>query len=493
MERRGISRREFTRRCLTAVGGAAAVVATGPGCRSLPRSRPGPDALRRDLAGLGGRLHLDDASRLDAAEDFGHLVHQRPLAVVRPASADDVVAVVRYAHRHGLTVAMNGNRHSVFGQAQARDGVVIHARGLDRIHGIDQDSADVDAGVTWGELAAATLARGLAPPVMAEFQDLSIGGTLSVGGVGPASHRFGAQVDHVLELEVVMGTGERVRCSPDLRPELFDAMRAGFGQCGLIVRARVRLTRAPTHVVVRELDYGDMDAYLAAASRVLNSDRFDHQLGHVIFGEGGRTIFRLKLGRFQSGPAEEGRAEMPAGLEFERASAPIVRTYWDELNQRTSVTRPSPRWHHPHATLYLFVPSSEIGRVLSEVLADPAAHEGARTPTLFGVFPWRAKPFGAPLFQVPRRGDTFFAFYLFRTADDVTSGRAMAASNRILYDRARTLGAKIYPVSAVALTRADWKEHLGPAVWPRFAAAKRQFDPNGILTPGPAIFGEGGR
>lgn len=464
-------------------------MAGGPACRSLPRS--GADGLRRDLAGLGGTLRFDDASRQDASDDFGHIVHRQPLAVLRPGSPDDVVAVLRYANRHRLRVAMNGNRHSVFGQAQARDGVVIEAGGLRRIHGIGEDYADVDAGVTWGELAEATLARGRTPPVMAEFQDLSIGGTLSVGGVGPASHRFGAQVDHVLELQVVTGTGERITCSPGLRPELFDAVRAGFGQCGLIVRARVRLVRAPTHVVVQELDYGDAGAYLADASRVLDDDRYDHQLGHVIFEAGGRPVFRLKVGRFHSGLGAPSLADATAGLDFEKASEPVLRTYWDDLNQRTSVTRPAPRWHHPHATLYLFVPAKEIGRHLSQVLADPPAYEGARNPTLFGVFPWRAKHFACPLFQVPRGGDTFFAFYLFRTADDVASVTAMVASNRILYDRARAVGAKVYPVSALPLTSADWEEHFGPVVWRRFAAAKRAFDPNGILTPGPAIFGSG--
>ena len=164
-----------------------------------------------------------------------------------------------------------------------------------------------------------------------------------------------------------------------------------------------------------------------------------------------------------------------------------MRTYWDELNQRTSVTRPGPRWQHPHATLYLFVPAQEIGRHLAQVLADPAHHAGARSPTLFGVFPWRARHFTCPLFQVPRAADTFFAFYLFRTADDVASVTAMVASNRVLYDRARAVGAKIYPVSALPFTGDDWKEHFGPVAWRRFAAAKRDFDPNGILTPGPAI------
>jgi FAD/FMN-containing dehydrogenase len=487
----GVSRREFARRSVTAAGGVAAAIAGAPACRSRPRIGSSVDGVRRDLAGLSGRLHFDEASREDAAEDFGHIVHRRPLAVLRPASTDDVVSLVRYANRHGLRVAMNGNRHSVYGQAQARDGVVIEAGDLNRIHAIGDDYADVDAGVTWGELAKATLARGLTPPVMTEFQDLSIGGTLSVGGVGPASHRFGAQVDHVLEFQVVTGTGERVTCSPDLRPELFDAVRAGFGQCGLIVRARVRLVHAPSHVLVQELDYRDMDAYLADASRVLQGGRFDHQLGHVIFEADGRPVFRLKVGRFSSGASVPTLADATAGLNFARASAPAVRTYWDELNRRTSVTRPAPRWHHPHATFYLFVPEKEIGRQLSLVLASPPDSEGARSPASFGVLPWQARNFTCPLFQVPRAADTFFALYLFRTAGDVASVTAMVGSNRVLYDRARAAGAKIYPVSAMPFTTADWKEHLGPVVWRRFAAAKHEFDPNGILTPGPAIFGSG--
>ena len=165
-----LSRREFARQCVTAVGGVAGAIAGGPACRSLPPSGSRADGLRRDLAGLGGRLRLDDASRQDAAEDFGHIVHRRPLAVLRPDSADDVVAVVRYANRQRVSVAMNGNSHSVYGQAQARDGIVIQAGGLKRIHAMGGDYADVDAGVTWGELLEATLARGMTPRSWPSFR-----------------------------------------------------------------------------------------------------------------------------------------------------------------------------------------------------------------------------------------------------------------------------------------------------------------------------------
>jgi FAD/FMN-containing dehydrogenase len=37
------------------------------------------------------------------------------------------------------------------------------------------------------------------------------------------------------------------------------------------------------------------------------------------------------------------------------------------------------------------------------------------------------------------------------------------------------------------MRRDDWEAHFHP-VWDRFLAAKRSFDPDGILAPGHAIF-----
>ena len=75
------------------------------------------------------------------------------------------------------------------------------------------DTVTVEAGARWSSLLNATLSNQLTPPVLTDYLELSVAGTLSVGGVGGASPHYGAQVDNVLELEVVTGTGERVVCS----------------------------------------------------------------------------------------------------------------------------------------------------------------------------------------------------------------------------------------------------------------------------------------
>jgi len=52
-----------------------------------------------------------------------------------------------------------------------------------------------------------------------------------------------------------------------------------------------------------------------------------------------------------------------------------------------------------------------------------------------------------------------------------------------------TAGGRIYPPFAPVLSRDDWRRHYGTQTWRRFAAAKRRFDPNNVLTPGAGLFG----
>lgn len=42
---------------------------------------------------------------------------------------------------------------------------------------------------------------------------LTAGGTLSVGGFGNTTYRYGAQVDNVEEIDVFAGNGDIVTCS----------------------------------------------------------------------------------------------------------------------------------------------------------------------------------------------------------------------------------------------------------------------------------------
>src|SRR2546423_1829608 len=81
------------------------------------------------------------------------------------------------------------------------------------------------AGLSWRSLVEQLAPQALSPPVLTNNLDVTIGGTLSTAGLGVASWRRGTQADNCLELEVVTGDGEIVRCSEGQNRELFDSVR----------------------------------------------------------------------------------------------------------------------------------------------------------------------------------------------------------------------------------------------------------------------------
>ena len=147
-------------------------------------SRSGAGAPFANLPQLDGELSFDPALRAEYANDYGRIVHEQPLAVLRPGSVRDIASIVTFARRFGLKIAARGQGHQPFGQAQVSGGIVIDMRSLQQVHTFTADSVEVDAGTSWRALLQATLSYGLAPPVLTKFLGLTVGGTLSIGGVG---------------------------------------------------------------------------------------------------------------------------------------------------------------------------------------------------------------------------------------------------------------------------------------------------------------------
>src|SRR5690606_5402162 len=97
-------------------------------------------------------------------------------------------------------------------------------------------------GVLWMDLIKKAFGEGLTPPAITGYTQLGVAGTLSIGGLGAmTSNTVVSQADQVQRLQVVTGAGDLVDCSPTENADLFNAMCAGQGQCGVIVRATVNM------------------------------------------------------------------------------------------------------------------------------------------------------------------------------------------------------------------------------------------------------------
>jgi cytokinin dehydrogenase len=439
---------------------------------------------------LHGEVRFDQRARAAAAEDFGHLVHQAPEGVLLPGSDEGVAATVRWAAERGCRFAAQGSRHSVFGRAQAGDGIVADLRRLRAVHDVQDDRVVVDAGATWREVLAATLPRGLAPPVLPDYLDLSVGGTLVVGGVGSRTWRSGMVADNVLELRVVTGRGRRIGCSTARNPRLFDAVRAGLGQVAVITGATLPLVPSPRMVRRFLLFYPDLATMLADQRLLAREPRFEVVQGAVLAAPAGGWTFRLEVVKELAGsPPDDG--ELLAGLADDRPMAqPGTLPYLDYLDRLAALEqalRANGQWWFPHPWLTTFVGDAAVEPVVTGELAelDPAdlgpLGQVALSPVL------RASV-GSPLLRLPP-DPLCYAFNLIRLppTDDPVAARRLVAANRVVYERVRDAGGTLYPVSAFPMSPADWRGHFG-AAFGLLSEAKDEHDPGRVLTPGYEVF-----
>ena len=440
-----------------------------------------------DVPPLDGELLTDETSLQNAADDFGHIVHRFPVAVLRAGSVDDIVAMVRYCNTHLIPVAARGQGHSTFGQPQVENGLVIDMGTLSAVHHVGSDRAVVDAGAVWSAVLTAALDEGKAPPVLTDYLELSVGGTLTVGGIGGTTFRRGFQVDNVYSLDVVTGEGRLVTCSPRRNRDLFEAVLAGLGQCALIVRATVGLISATEQARTYQLSYSDLAMFTADQRRLIDERRFDFVQGQVLPDAAGGWSFLLEAAKYFSPPNLPNDDRQLAGLRYEAVTILPDQSYFDFQNRLAPVVAELIRlgvWFLPHPWINLFVPGSVVNEYVSDVLVDftPGDING---PVL--LYPFWPHLSSRPMLQLPGERVAFILALLRTAPPDPAVIEAMLESNRTLYEEARDIGGKQYPIGAIPFTRSDWREHFGDQ-WRRLVAAKRRYDPNGILTPGQGIF-----
>jgi cytokinin dehydrogenase len=369
-------------------------------------------------------IHTDEESLAWAAEDFGHYTHLRPQGVLRPASAADIQAALA----EGLVLRPRGEGHSTAGQAQISDGVVVDMRGLRTVHPVTADHIDVDAGARWSSVLAATLPVGLTPPVLTDYLELSVGGTLSAGGIGGAAHQHGLQVDNVLELQVLTPDGETRVCAAG--DSLFDLVRGGGGAHGVILRAKLRLVPAPTHARRYSLRYPDLSSFLADHRMLVADRRFHYLEGQAKPG----WAYEIEAVRYHSSPPPDDAALL-AGLAYTHIEAV------DFLNRVAAgerFLRSIGDWDRPHPWIELLLPDTATDEFLTALTTE---HFTENDVVL--IYPFDTGLTTAPRPAVPA-SPVAFLVALLRTAADEADLTRLLASNEELRGRALEAGGTIY-------------------------------------------------
>lgn len=158
-------------------------------------------------------------------------------------------------------VIARGMGRSYGDPAQNAGGLVIDMQPLNKIHSIDPDSAivDVDGGVTLDQLMKAALPYGLWVPVLPGTRQVTIGGAIGPDIHGKNHHSAGSFGDHVVSMELLVADGRILHLEPegtaeDPQGDLFWATVGGMGLTGIIVRARIRMTKTETAYFIADTD-----------------------------------------------------------------------------------------------------------------------------------------------------------------------------------------------------------------------------------------------
>ncbi|MEZ5234527.1 MAG: FAD-binding oxidoreductase [Acidimicrobiales bacterium] len=236
------------------------------------------------------------------------MIDRRPVAVLGCRSAADVVAGVAWARREGLELAVKSGGHSVAGNGVCDGGVVLDVSGMKAVD-VDPQAgvARVEAGVTLGELDAATATHRMATPT-GVVSVTGLAGLALGGGLGWLHGRYGLACDNLLAAEVVTAAGELVTATTTGHADLHWALRGGGGNFGVVTAFTFRLH--PVDVVqAGVLGFGPdraaeaLVAYHRLASSCPDELTVNASLYRDEHGEPGVALAWCHLGS----PAEPGR------------------------------------------------------------------------------------------------------------------------------------------------------------------------------------------
>ena len=451
------------------------------------------DALQKEIQ---GKILLDPKSLEEVSGDFGRRVFKTPACVILPKNAQDVAAVIRFARAATTSIGIRGNAHTQSGQGLSEGGILLDLKSLNQILSVDPktEKAVVQSGVKWKDLVGRTVPEGFIPRVLTNNLDVTIGGTLSVAGLGISSFRYGTQGDNCLELEVVTGKGEIVRCSRDEKSELFFCALAGFGQFAVITEATIRLREVLPKTRTYFLLYEGLKTLMKDAQLLMADGRFQFlESWCVPCPQGFRKVNGIPqlFARWfyplhatvefddKNLPDDE---KLLAGLSFRELVHKEDRTTFEFANRLEplfELWKKSGYWANAHPWMETILPWESVFPYMTQVLANfpPQALGGGHIL----LWPSRGTVSHIPLFKHP---DTEFVmgFGILPGLPKELLPHALPQLNA-LSDLSMKAGAKRYLSGHIAFDEARWKMHYGET-WEAMKLWKQKYDSDKILNPG---------
>ena len=234
--------------------------------------KPDPEILVRLKAVTGEKGFIaDERDMAPHLEERRELFHGRATAVLKPASTEEVSAILQIAHEAGISVVpQGGNTGLVGGQIPDESGeaIILSLSRMNRVRAMDtlNNTLTVEAGVTLAAVQQAAADAGrMFPLSLASEGTCQIGGNLASNAGGTQVLRYGNARDLVLGLEVVLANGDVWNGLTGLRKDntgydLRHLFLGSEGTLGVITAAVLKLFPRPEAVTTAFVAVPDVEA-----------------------------------------------------------------------------------------------------------------------------------------------------------------------------------------------------------------------------------------
>ena len=206
---------------------------------------------------VGQKYVFEDAESLSAyGHDETENLNFPPELLLKPANTNEVSSIMKLAHSNNIPVTPIGARTGLSGGAlSVCGGIGLSMERFNKIVTIDEDNLQlvVEPGVVTQTLQEEVAKKGLYyAPDPASRGSCFIGGNIAENSGGPRAVKYGVTKDFVLNLEVVLASGEVINTGANTLKNstgynLTQLMVGSEGTLGIVTKATLKLLPLPKY------------------------------------------------------------------------------------------------------------------------------------------------------------------------------------------------------------------------------------------------------
>ena len=225
-------------------------------------------------------VFTDSEKLLEYSHDETEDLSYPPDIVLKPVNTEEIAKILKYCNSKNIPVTPCGARTGLSGGSlPIFGGVALSVERLNSILEIDERNlqATVQPGVINQVFRDAVAMKGLFyPPDPASKGSCSLGGNLAENAGGPKAVKYGVTKDYVLNLEVVLPTGEIFWTGANVLKnatgyDLTALMIGSEGTLGVITTIVFRLIPLPTKDITMLVPFSSVEKACEAVSAVFRA------------------------------------------------------------------------------------------------------------------------------------------------------------------------------------------------------------------------------